>query len=140
MKKFIIPAVSLAALFAGAPAPVRFEARPRVVAKGSYPQIAVRASGTISLLRVEGGDLWYFASNDGGDSFEPAVRVNSAPGDLRKGLTFSLERITGLKTPEDWHNTGLTIILDDNDHMTQHWTYLYKGQPGTTDFHYTRKK
>ena len=66
--------------------------------------------------------------------------VNTAPGDLRKGLTFSLDRITGLKTPDDWHNTGLTITLDDNDHMTQHWTYLYKGQSGTTDFHYTRKK
>jgi hypothetical protein len=66
--------------------------------------------------------------------------VNSAPGDLRKGLAFSLERVTGLKTPADWHNTGLTIILDDNDHMTQRWTYLYKGQSGTTDFHYTRKK
>jgi hypothetical protein len=66
--------------------------------------------------------------------------ANSAPGDLRKGLTFSLERITGLKTPDDWHNTGLTIILDDNDHMTQHWTYLYRGRSGTTDFHYTRKR
>jgi hypothetical protein len=66
--------------------------------------------------------------------------VNSAPGDLREGLRFSLERVTGLKTPDDWHNTGLTITLDDNDHMTQRWTYLYKGHAGTTDFHYTRKK
>jgi hypothetical protein len=66
--------------------------------------------------------------------------VNSAPGDLRKGLTFSLERVTGLRTPDDWHNTGLTIILDDERHMTQHWTYQYKGKSGTTDFHYTRKK
>jgi hypothetical protein len=24
--------------------------------------------------------------------------------------------------------------------MTQRWTYLYKGKPGTTVFHYTRKK
>jgi hypothetical protein len=66
--------------------------------------------------------------------------VNSAPGDLRQGLRFSLERVTGLKTPDDWHNTGFTIILDDDNHMTQHWTYLYKGQSGTTDFHYTRRK
>jgi hypothetical protein len=66
--------------------------------------------------------------------------VSRAPGDLRKGVTFSLERITGLKSRDDWHNTGLTITLDDNDHMTQRWTYLYKGQAGTTDFHYARKR
>jgi len=61
-------------------------------------------------------------------------------GDLDKGLTFSLERVTGMKTPDDWHNTGITLTLDDKDHMTQRWTYLYKGKTGTTVFHYTRKK
>ena len=62
------------------------------------------------------------------------------PEDLQKGVTFSLVRVTGMKTPDDYHNTGLTITLEDKDHMTQRWTYLYKGKPGTTVFHYTRKK
>ncbi|HWC18397.1 MAG TPA: hypothetical protein VG498_15350, partial [Terriglobales bacterium] len=31
--------------------------------------------------------------------------VTEVPGDLDKGLTFSLERVTGMKTPDDWHNT-----------------------------------
>jgi hypothetical protein len=62
------------------------------------------------------------------------------PDDLQKGVTFSLVRITGMKTPDDWHNTGVKMTLDDKDHMTQRWTYLYKGKPGTTIFHYTRKK
>ena len=66
--------------------------------------------------------------------------VTGVPGDLQNGLTFSLERVTGMKTPEDWHNTGVTLTLDDKDHMTQRWTYLYKGKTGTTLFHYTRKK
>jgi len=61
------------------------------------------------------------------------------PDDLQKGVTFSLVRVTGMKTPDDWHNTGLTITLDDKDHMTQRWTYLYKRTPGTSVFHYTRK-
>jgi hypothetical protein len=59
---------------------------------------------------------------------------------LQKGVTFSLVRITGMKRPDDWHNTGVTITLDDNDHMTQRWTYLPKRKPGITIFHYTRKK
>jgi hypothetical protein len=62
------------------------------------------------------------------------------PEDLQKGVTFSLVRVTGMKTPDDWHNTGVTITLEDKDHMTQRWTYLYKGKPGTAVFHYTRKK
>jgi hypothetical protein len=67
--------------------------------------------------------------------------VTGVPGDLEKdGLTFSLVRVTGMKTPDDWHNTGLTLTLDDKDHMTQRWTYLYKGKTGTTVFHYVRKK
>ena len=66
--------------------------------------------------------------------------VTGVPGDLDKGLTFSLERVTGMKTPDDWHNTGILLTLDDKDHMTQRWTHLYKGKTGTTVFHYTRKK
>jgi hypothetical protein len=66
--------------------------------------------------------------------------VNAMPGDFRKGVTFSLARVTGLKSPGDWHNTGVTVTLDDNDHMTQRWTYLYKGKAGVNVFHYTRKK
>jgi hypothetical protein len=62
------------------------------------------------------------------------------PEDLQKGVTFSLVRVTGMKTQDDWHNTGLTITLEDKDHMTQRWTYLYKRRPGMTVFHYTRQK
>ncbi len=79
--------------------------------------------------------------------------VSAVPGDLQRGVTFSLLRVTlrggvtfsllrvtGMKTPADWHNTGVTVTLDDNDHITQRWTYLYKGKTGTTVFHYARKK
>jgi hypothetical protein len=67
--------------------------------------------------------------------------ITGVPGDLEKnGVTFSLARVTGMKTPDDWHNTGLTVTLDDKDHMTQRWTYLYKGKTSTTIFHYVRKK
>lgn len=66
--------------------------------------------------------------------------VSTSPDDFKKGVTFSLTRVTGMKTPGDWHNTGLTLTLDDNDHMTQRWTYLYKGKSGVNVFHFTRKK
>src|SRR5947199_10045358 len=56
----------------------------------------------------------------------------------QKPLAFSLARITGLKSPDDWHNTGLTLIQEDNDHLTQEWTYQSKGKSGKRIFRYTR--
>jgi len=41
------------------------------------------------------------------------------PDDLQRGVAFSLVRVTGMKTPDDWHNTGLTITLDDKDHNVE---------------------
>jgi hypothetical protein len=56
--------------------PVRFESHPRRIEKGRDPQIAVRASGDIFLLRVNDQNLWLQTSSDGGDSFDDGVRVN----------------------------------------------------------------
>src|SRR5438874_7350558 len=64
--------------------------------------------------------------------------VTSAITDAQKPLAFLLARITGLKSPADWHNTGLTVIQEDSDHLTQEWTYQSKGKTGKTVFRYTR--
>jgi hypothetical protein len=64
--------------------------------------------------------------------------MTSAITDAQKPLAFSLARITGLKSPDDWHNTGLTMIQEDNDHLTQKWTYQSKANSGKRIFRYTR--
>jgi hypothetical protein len=64
--------------------------------------------------------------------------LTSAITDAQKPLAFILARITGLKSPDDWHNTGLTVIQEDNDHLTQEWTYESSGKIGKTVFRYTR--
>lgn len=57
-----------------------------------------------------------------------------------KSFAFSLIRVTGMKAaPSDWHNTSVEISLDDKDHMTQKWTYVSVGKPGTNVFHLARK-
>src|ERR1043166_866226 len=58
--------------------------------------------------------------------------------DVQKPLAFSLVRVTGLKSPDDFHNTGLTVIEEDNDHLTQEWLYDAKGKTGKNVFHFTR--
>jgi hypothetical protein len=49
--------------------PYVFESQSRVVAKGSDPQIGVRASGELFLLSLSDGQMWLQTSGDGGDSF-----------------------------------------------------------------------
>jgi len=58
--------------------------------------------------------------------------------DAQKPLVFSLVRVTGLKSADDWHNTGLTVIQEDNDHLTQEWSFQFKGETGKNTFHFTR--
>jgi len=58
--------------------------------------------------------------------------------DAQKPLAFSLVRVTGLKSADDWHNTGLTVIQEDNDHLTQEWSYQFKDKTGKNVFHFAR--
>ena len=64
--------------------------------------------------------------------------ATSAITDAQKPLAFSLVRITGLKSQDDFHNTGLTVIQEDNDHLTQEWFYQSKGRTGKNIFRFTR--
>jgi|SRR5437667_7454053 len=66
------------------------------------------------------------------------LMVTSAITDVQKPLVFSLVRITGLKSPDDFHNTGLTVIQEDNDHLTQEWSYQFKRKNRKNIFSFTR--
>ena len=91
----------------------------------------------ITMFTVDGNHL--IATHYCSAKNQPQMQT-AAITDVQKSLAFSLVRVTGLKTADDWHNTGLTITQDDKDHMTELWTYEYKGKSGSNTFHYTRKK
>jgi hypothetical protein len=71
---------------------------------------------------------------------QPQMATGPIPEDAEAGLSFSLVRVTGMKTPGDFHNTGLTVKLDDPDHLTQEWSYAYRGKHGRNVFRFTRKR
>lgn len=71
---------------------------------------------------------------------QPQMMTPAITGPLPKSLTFSLSHVTGMKTPEDWHNTGLTVTMEDKQHLTQVWTYEYNGKKGTNTFNFTRTR
>ncbi len=69
---------------------------------------------------------------------QPQMMTKTIADPSAKSLTFSLSHVYGLKTPGDWHNTGLTVTLEDPQHLTQVWTYEYNGKKGTNTFRFTR--
>ncbi|MBS1842646.1 MAG: hypothetical protein JSS69_09215 [Acidobacteria bacterium] len=54
-------------------------------------------------------------------------------------LMFKVVQVTGLKSPDEGHMTGLVVTMSDHDHFTQQWTYLDKGKSSTSLFKFTRK-
>ena len=71
---------------------------------------------------------------------QPQMMTKAMTAPAAKSLTFSLSHVYGMKTPGDWHNTGLTVTMEDKQHLTQVWTYEYNGKSGTNTFHFTRAR
>ena len=94
-----------------------------------------RGAVMITMFTVDGDHL--IATHYCSAKNQPQL-MTSAITDVQKPLAFSLARISGLKSPDDWHNTGLTMIQEDNDHLTQEWTYQSKKKSGKRTFRYTR--
>jgi hypothetical protein len=92
----------------------------------------------ITMFSVDGDHL--VATHYCSAGNQPQMVTETIAEPWNKTLVFTLVRVTGMRTPEDWHNTGLEVLLEDKDHLTQKWTYLYKGKTGTTIFHFTRKQ
>jgi hypothetical protein len=109
-----------------------------VTADGSALMLTEQAGSTvmITMFTVDGDHL--LATHYCSVGNQPQM-VSVTPGDLTNGITFSFARVTGMRTPDDWHNTGLTITRNANGQLTHHWTWLYKGKEGTTEFHFSRK-
>lgn len=110
----------------------------KVTANGSALMLTEQADSTamITMFTVDGDHL--VATHYCSAGNQPQM-VSVLPGDLTNGIVFSLSRVTGMKTPDDWHNTGLTIYRDAAGRLTHHWTWLYNGKKGTTEFHFSRK-
>jgi hypothetical protein len=94
-----------------------------------------KAAEMITMFTVDGDHL--IATHYCSAKNQPQM-ATSAITDPQKPLAFSLVRVTGLKSPDNFHNTGLTVIQEDNDHMTQEWSYQFKGKTGKNIFHFTR--
>ena len=92
----------------------------------------------LTLFSVDGDRL--LATHYCSAKNQPQMATAAIADPSGKSVAFSLVRVTGLRSPGAWHNTGLTVTLEDQDHLTQKWTYLSDGKAGTNFFHFTRAR
>lgn len=92
----------------------------------------------VTMFTVDGDHL--IATHYCSAGNQPQMVTKAITDASAKSLTFGLAHAYGMKTPDDWHNTGLTVTLEDDRHLTQVWTYEYKGKTGTNTFHFTRER
>jgi hypothetical protein len=69
---------------------------------------------------------------------QPQMVAQATTGKAEK-LSFTLVRVTGMKTPDEAHMVGLVLTLSDKDHLTQEWKYQSKGKTSANLVQFTRK-
>jgi len=90
----------------------------------------------ITMFTVDGDHL--IAAHYCSAGNQPYMATAAITEPQAKRIAFALTNVTGLTTPDDWHNTALVMTLEDDNHLTQEWTYLDKGSSGKTVFHFSR--
>src|SRR5438045_6690606 len=101
-----------------------------LTADGSALMEEFRAGKTVmvTMFTVDGDHL--IATHYCSAGNQPQMMTKAISDPSPKSLTFSLSHVYGMKTAGDWHNTGLTVTMEDNQHLTQVWTYEYDGKSG----------
>ena len=96
---------------------------------GSEPEM-------ITLYSLDGDHLMMAHYCSAGN--QPQMRT-AAITELNGTLVFKMFQVIGMKTADEVHMTGLTVMMPDKDHFTQEWTFVEKGKAQSNLFKFTRK-
>src|SRR5262245_34404461 len=91
----------------------------------------------VTMFTVDGDHL--LATHYCAAKNQPQMATGTIGDPQAKSLAFDLVRVTGLRSPGAWHNTALIVTMEDRDHVTQEWTYLFGEKSGKTLFHFVRQ-
>jgi hypothetical protein len=97
--------------------------------RGSEPEM-------ITMYSVDGDHILVTHYCSAGN--QPQMKSETMKSKAQK-YSFSLVRVSGLKTEDEGHMIGLVLTILDNDHLTQEWKYQEKGKTGVDLFEYKRK-
>src|SRR5258707_10223321 len=96
---------------------------------GSEPEM-------ITLYSLDGDHLMMAHYCSAGN--QPQMRT-AAITELNGTLVFKMFQVIGMKSSDESHMTGLTVMMPDKDHFTQEWTFVEKGKAQSNLFKFTRK-
>jgi len=111
----------------------------------------VLASGTAVLEKLEASGMeemitLYSMDRDGialvhycPTNNQPRMRVVPSSGDVKE-LSFDYQGAGNLKSPETGHQHHLVLQFEDDNHLTETWTWRADGKDTPMLFHFTRKK
>ena len=90
----------------------------------------------ITLYTLDGDHLMVMHYCSSGN--QPQMRT-AAITELNGPFAFKLVQVTGMKSPEEGHMSGLVLTMPDKDHLLQEWSYVDKGKTQSDVFRFTRK-
>ena len=70
---------------------------------------------------------------------QPRMRANPDADDVRE-LVFDFQGAGNLPTPNTGHQHHLVVRFEDQDHITETWTWRHDGRDMPMVFHFSRKK
>jgi hypothetical protein len=70
---------------------------------------------------------------------QPRMRVVPQSDEIKE-LSFDFQGAGNLKSPSTGHQHHLVLHFDDDNHITETWTWRQDGKDSPMVFHFTRKK
>jgi hypothetical protein len=156
---FLVLAFAVAPLLAGTNADAAFEKLRSLAgewegkdehsmpAKTNFQVLASRTAvmETLSPSGMEAMVTLYSMDDDGialvhycPTNNQPRMRVVPPSGDVKE-LSFDYQGAGNLKSPSAGHQHHLILRFEDNNHITEMWTWREQGKETPMVFHFTRK-
>jgi hypothetical protein len=99
--------------------------------------VAMHLEEMVTLYNVDGDSIsliHYCPTNN-----QPRMRAIPSEGAIKE-LTFSFQGAGNLPSEATGHEHELVIRFEDNDHITEEWTWRKNGKDTPMIYHFTRKK
>ncbi len=116
----------------GKPSSVNF----KLISDGSALMETQTSENMVTMYHLDNGKLMmthYCAAHN-----QPRMVADASPDG--KTITFKFLDATNLASPDDGHMDHVVIAIEDDNHISETWSFLDHGKMQSETFHLTRKK
>ena len=116
----------------GKPGTVNF----RMISNDSVLMETQPSENMVTMYHLDNGKL--MMTHYCGAKNQPRMLADASPDG--KTISFKFLDATNLASPDDGHMDHVVIAIEDENHISETWSYLDHGKMQTETFHLTRKK